>query len=192
MLRYVDNLVYRPRRSARDVRPPLEHPERVYGDCPTRVERLPDPLCTPKRSMIRRHGYDCDQALTGAIAQCIGEAFPLAEHDCDPVIPVGLHRARPCWRVLKQAALLRVAITRQMGTRLDTGNLIRTRAGSVPTAKNRQERSRPVHKAFWVGRSARIANRRIPTTTAPPSACARVLLAVGARRVDVLTLGREL
>ena len=249
MLRHVDNFIYPPRCSARDVRPPLQQAGRLSGACLAGVELLHDPLCVvggrpiepvhqenshgwrrtcqisppslaqtcvldhyrldegeegdegdraTRRSMIRRHKYDRAQSRAPAIAEHIGDPFPLAEHDYDPVIPVRLPHTRLRWRSFNQAALLRVAITRRMGSRLNTGSLIRPRAISVPTAKDRQERVRHIHKAFRDRGSAR--SRKSPDIGDPTcddhratfGACAWVLLAVGARRVDVFTLARVL
>ena len=148
--------------------------------------------------MIRRHKYGRDQSLTHALAECVGEPLPLAENDYDLVVPVPLHHTRLRWRGFNQAALISIAIARRLARPLDTGSLIRTRATSSQTAKDRQEHHRNVHNAFQVKRPARIANRRIlliddvMTTGATVDECARVLLAAGARRVDVLTLARVL
>jgi len=160
--------------------------------------RADDEERAPVPSMIRRHKYGRDQSLTHALAECVGEPLPLAENDYDLVVPVPLHHTRLRWRGFNQAALISIAIARRLARPLDTGSLIRTRATSSQTAKDRQERHRNVHNAFQVKRPARIANRRIlliddvMTTGATVDECARVLLAAGARRVDVLTLARVL
>lgn len=160
--------------------------------------RADDENHAPVPAMIRRHKYGRDQSLTHALAECVGEPIPLAENDYDLVVPVPLHRTRLRWRGFNQAALLGVAIARRIGRPLDTGSLIRARATSSQTAKDRQARHRNVHNAFRVRRPARIANRRIlliddvMTTGATVDECARALLAAGARRVDVLTLARVL
>jgi ComF family protein len=160
--------------------------------------RADDEERAPIPSIIRRHKYGRDQSLTHALAECLGEPMPLEENDYDLVIPVPLHRARLRWRGFNQAALIGGSIARRIGRPLDAKNLIRTRATSSQTAKDRQERRRNVRDAFQVRRPEGIASRRIllvddvMTTGSTVDECARALLAAGARRVDVLTLARVL
>ena len=149
-------------------------------------------------SIIRRHKYGRDQALTHALAEFLDDPMPLAENDYDLVIPVPLHAARLRWRGFNQAALLAATVARRLGRPLDVGALTRLRATAPQTAQDRRERHRNVRDAFTVQRPARIANRRVllvddvMTTGSTVDECARTLLAAGARRVDVLALARVL
>jgi ComF family protein len=149
-------------------------------------------------SIIRRHKYGRDQALSHALAECIGEKLPLDSGNYDVVVPVPLHRARLRWRGFNQAALFGSAVARRMGRPLNASVLIRKRATPPQTARDRRDRQRNVREAFGVRSPAAIANRRVllvddvMTTGATADECARALLGAGARRVDVLTLARVL
>jgi ComF family protein len=160
--------------------------------------RADDEERAPVPSIIRRHKYGRDQSLTHALAECLGERWPLAENDYELVIPVPLHPRRLRWRGFNQAALIGRAVARRLGRPLDVRTLIRTRATPSQTAQDRRARLRNVHNAFAVARPTRIANRRVllvddvMTTGATVDECARTLLAAGARRVDVLALARVL
>jgi ComF family protein len=147
-------------------------------------------------SIIRRHKYGLDQSLTHALAECLGDPLPLAGNDYDVVIPVPLHRERLRWRGFNQAALLGVAVARKFDRPLDVSTLVRIRATPPQTLQGHIERRHNLRQAFAVKRPRRVANRRVllvddvMTTGATADECARTLLAVGARRVDVLTLAR--
>jgi ComF family protein len=160
--------------------------------------RVGDDEEAPVPSMIRRHKYGRDQSLTHALAECISDPLPLANGDYDVVVPVPLHLARLRWRGFNQAALIGIAVARRMRRPLEVDTLIRIRATSSQTAKDRSERSRNVHDAFAVKRPEKVANRRVlliddvMTTGATVDECARALLGAGARRVDVLALARVL
>lgn len=149
-------------------------------------------------SIIRRHKYGLDQSLARALADCLGDAMPLAENDYDVIIPVPLHLSRLRWRGFNQAALLGAAISTRLARPLDVTTLVRTRATAPQTAQDHRQRQLNVRRAFAVRRPQRVANRRVllvddvMTTGATADECARTLIAAGARRVDVLTLARAL
>ncbi len=150
----------------------------------------------PLPSIIRRHKYGRDQALTHALAEFLDDPIPLADNDYDLIMPVPLHPGRLRWRGFNQAALLAATVARRFKRPLDVKSLLRSRATSPQTAKDRRDRHRNVHNAFTVHRSAQLANRRVllvddvMTTGSTAGECARTLLAAGARRVDVLALAR--
>ncbi len=152
----------------------------------------------PIPSMIRRHKYGLDQSLTHALAECLGDPLPLADSDYDVVVPVPLHRARLCWRGFNQAALLGIAVARRMRRPLEVDTLIRIRATSPQTAKDRRERYRNVRDAFAVKRPEKVANRRVlliddvMTTGATVDECARALLACGCSTSGRAALARVL
>ncbi|HVN90507.1 MAG TPA: ComF family protein [Candidatus Binataceae bacterium] len=150
----------------------------------------------PLPSIIRRHQYGRDQALTHALAEFLDDPIPLADNDYDLIMPVPLHPERLRWRGFNQAALLAATVARRLRRPLDVRSLARSRATAPQTAKDRRDRHRNVCDAFTVHRSAQLANRRVllvddvMTTGSTADECARTLLAAGARRVDVLALAR--
>jgi ComF family protein len=147
-------------------------------------------------SIIRRHKYGGDQSLSRALIQCLGDSLPLNGNDYDLVIPVPLHPRRLQWRGFNQAALLGVEVARRLGCTVDVATLARVRNTPPQTMQHGAERRRNVRGAFVVTRPQRIANRRlllvddVMTTGATLNECARILLAAGARKVDVFTLAR--
>ena len=149
-------------------------------------------------SLIRRHKYGLDQSLQKALAEFLGDALPYSATDCDVVIPVPLHRRRLWWRGFNQAALLARTISQRLDKPLDLQTLTRTKVTTPQTSQDHDARRRNVRRAFSVARAARIKGRRVllvddvMTTGATVDECARVLMAAGAARVDVLTLARVL
>ncbi len=149
-------------------------------------------------AMIRRHKYGLDQSLGRALAEYLGAELPCPAEDIDLVVPVPLHRRRLRWRGFNQGALLAAAVAERLGRPLELGTLVRTRPTTPQTSHSHDERRRNMRGAFRVKRSERIRGRRVllvddvMTTGATVNECARALLAVGARRVEVLTLARVL
>jgi len=155
-----------------------------------------DPRSLP--AMLRRHKYGLDQAAGRALAEYIGAAPPIDAAAIDLIVPVPLHRRRLWWRGFNQAAILAEEISRRLAVPLDVTAIVRTRATAAQTTRDHDARRRNVRRAFAVARPARIAARSIllvddvMTTGATADECARVLLAAGARSVDVFTLARVL
>jgi len=149
-------------------------------------------------SLIRRHKYGLDQSLQKALAEFLGDELPYSAADCDVVIPVPLHQRRLWWRGFNQAALLAMTISRRLEKPIDLKSLMRSRITTPQTSQDHDARRRNVRRAFAVTRPARIRGKRIlliddvMTTGATVDECARVLMAAGAVRVDVLTLARVL
>lgn len=147
-------------------------------------------------SIIRRHKYGRDQALSRALAQCLGDTLPLNGNDYDVVIPVPLHRRRLRWRGFNQAALLGRAVANRIGCMLDVAILARISNSPPQTSQDRNQRRQNVRGAFAVTSPHRLTNRRVllvddvMTTGATLDECARMILAAGAQRVDVFTLAR--
>ncbi len=149
-------------------------------------------------SLIRRHKYGLDQSLQKALAEFLGDELPYSSADCDVVIPVPLHQRRLWWRGFNQAALLAMTISRRLAKPIELDALMRSRMTTPQTSQDHDARRRNVRRAFSVSRPARIRGRRVlliddvMTTGATVDECARVLVAAGAARVDVLTLARVL
>ncbi|MBV8056280.1 MAG: ComF family protein [Deltaproteobacteria bacterium] len=147
-------------------------------------------------SIIRRHKYGRDQSLSHALAQCLGESLPLNSDDYDLVLPVPLHRRRLRWRGFNQAAMLGFVVARKINCALDVVTLARIRDTPPQTSQDSARRRQNVRGAFAVTRPHQIANRSlllvddVMTTGATLDECARILLAAGARKVDVFTLAR--
>jgi ComF family protein len=147
-------------------------------------------------SIIRRHKYGRDQALSRALAQCLGDMLPLNGNDYDVVIPVPLHRRRLRWRGFNQAALLSRAVADRINCSLDVAILARITNSPPQTSQDRSQRRQNVRGSFAVTRPDRLANRRVllvddvMTTGATLDECARTMLAAGAQVVDVFTLAR--
>ena len=116
----------------------------------------------------------------------------------DLVIPVPLHRARLRWRGFNQAALLGAALARRLDCPLDARS-----SGACARRRRKPRATAPSARATSATLSPCAAPRASPgrrvllvddvmTTGATADECARVLLAAGARRIDVLTLARAL
>jgi len=149
-------------------------------------------------SLIRRHKYGLDQSLHNALAEFLGDELPYSADDFDVVMPVPLHPRRLWWRGFNQAALLAMTIARRLDQPTDLKSLVRTKMTTPQTSQDHDSRHRNVRRAFAVAHPARIKGRRVlliddvMTTGATVDECARVLMAAGAARVDVLTLARVL
>ncbi len=107
------------------------------------------------------------------------------------VIPVPLGKGRTAERGYNQAAVLARAVAGAMKLPLRESLLWRTRQTAQQTKLGREQRVENVKDAFAAGRG--VAGKAILliddvlTTGSTVSACAQVLLARGALRVDVLT-----
>ncbi len=114
--------------------------------------------------------------------------------DCDALVPVPLHRRRLRARGYNQAALLCQALQRAGAAQpIWYEALVRTR-DTVPQSRLKLgERARNVAGAFdarGVSGARVVLVDDVMTTGATAVACAKALKAAGARRVDLLTLGR--
>ena len=109
-------------------------------------------------------------------------------------MPLHPHRLRE--RGFNQALLLARALGRRRGLPVASRALVRRRATRAQPGLAAPERRRNLRDAFAVASPATVQSRHIVlvddvlTTGATADACARVLVAAGAKRIDVYTVGR--
>ena len=113
--------------------------------------------------------------------------------DADLIIPVPMTRWRLIRRQFNQAALLAREVSRLSGVRFEPSLLRKIRTTPTQVGSTARQRAENVAGAFAIPQRARhrVAGAAIIlvdviTTGATVSACARVLRAAGARRIDVL------
>jgi len=116
--------------------------------------------------------------------------------DFDLILPVPLHPGRLRQRGFNQSLLLARYLSRKHSIPLDFTTLRRSRPTQPQTQLSGPERQTNVRGAFEVRKPEAVAEKRILviddvfTTGATVRECSKVLLAAGAREVDVLTLAR--
>ena len=149
-----------------------------------------NPLSAAVRALKYRHRRSLAPALGGLLA----ERYPFGTDAL--LVPVPLHLFRLRERGFNQAVLLARVLARRRGLALAPRLLVRTRPTAVQAGLAAAERRRNLRDAFALRRPVSLAGRAIVlvddvlTTGATADACATVLRAAGARRVDVYTLGR--
>jgi ComF family protein len=119
----------------------------------------------------------------------------LASQTADILVPVPLHWRRLYQRGFNQAVELAVPIARALEIPVVTAGLIRRRATVAQSGLNARARKRNLVGAFrWRHRQPPPAHVAlvddVMTTGATVAECTRVLLAAGAKRVDVWTAVR--
>jgi ComF family protein len=138
--------------------------------------------------------YQGHRALAVPLAELLASSYPFATDAV--VVPVPLHPARLRARGFNQALLLARGLARRRGLVLAPRLLRRVRATTEHAGLGAEARRRNVDAAFLVRPEPAVADRALVlvddvlTTGATADACARALLAAGARRVDVFTVGR--
>lgn len=114
----------------------------------------------------------------------------------DLILPVPLHPKRLRSRGFNQALLLARRFFPEEGEKIVTGILQRRRDTPAQTGLDGAARRKNMRDAFDVNQVERVRGRAIIliddvfTTGSTVNECARVLMAAGAARVDVLTLAR--
>ena len=148
----------------------------------------------PLAAAIHHLKYARRRRLAGPLGALLAERFPFG--DGVLLVPVPLHTSRLRRRGFNQAVALARVLGRQRGLPIAPRVLARTRATSAQAALAAAERRRNLLGAFAVRRPTLVAGRHVVlvddvlTTGATANACAEALLAAGARRVDVYTVGR--
>lgn len=115
----------------------------------------------------------------------------------DLLVPVPLHYTRLIMRRYNQSALLAKELSRLCGVPADMFSLIKNKA-TKPQARfsNRNSRIKNIKGVFMVKNAEKIKDKRIVliddvfTTGSTARECAKVLLAAGAKSVDVLTVAK--
>jgi len=136
--------------------------------------------------------------LAGLFALWLSRAAPDLLEDADAVVPVPLHPIRLLTRRFNQAAEIARPLARRAGLAYLPGVIVRRRHTPSQGGRSGSGRRRNMAAAFAVPRRARpqVAGKRLVlvddvlTTGATAEACARVLKAAGAARVDVATVAR--
>jgi ComF family protein len=136
--------------------------------------------------------------LAGLLCDWVSRAADELLSEADAVVPVPLHRARLLARRYNQAAEIARPLARRHGLAYLPQALERSRRGESQAGKSGSARRRNVAGAFAVPKPQRrrVEGRRVLliddvlTTGATAEACARALLAAGARRVDLAVVAR--
>jgi ComF family protein len=149
------------------------------------------------RTLVHAFKYGGQSSLAPSLAAPMLTAYVDGGLHADLVVAVPMTGLRRRTRGYNQAALL----ARELGRAADlpATDALRRRGFAGPQARSASadDRRRNVADAFAVSRPDAIEDRRvllvddIATTGATLDACARVLLAAGARDVVALTLARE-
>jgi ComF family protein len=150
------------------------------------------------RTLVHALKYGDRHDLAPTMGRWMARAGRELLEDADALIPVPLHWRRLWARRFNQSALLAKAICEVSGVSVADLALKRIKATAQQVGLTQAERAHNVQGAFRVApeRKAEIAGRRLVlvddvlTSGATSDACARALLRVGARSVDLLVFAR--
>jgi len=148
----------------------------------------------PLAVAIQALKYRGRRNLAADLGALMADRYPFAPDAL--LVPVPLHPGRLRRRGFNQALLLARVVARRHALRLAPRLLVRTRATEVQAGLSATDRRRNLRDAFALRAPARLLGRSLVviddvlTTGVTADACARVLRAAGAHRVDVYTAGR--
>jgi ComF family protein len=150
------------------------------------------------RDLILQFKHADRTDLARLLCGWVGRAADDLLAEADAVAPVPLHRSRLLARRYNQAAELARPLARRHGLVFLPDALVRSKRTESQAGKSGSGRRRNVAGAFTVptARRRRVEGRRILliddvlTTGATAEACARALLAAGARAVDLAVVAR--
>ncbi len=154
----------------------------------------------PLREAIRRWKYEGKVHLSSLFGHWMAESFCRywETNSFDLLIPVPLHVRRLRERGFNQALLLTRELSSRTGIPYQKG-LLKKRRPTVPQVDlSGQEREKGIRGAFHLTDEEQVKERVILlvddvyTTGTTVNECSKVLLAGGAKRVDVLTLAHTL
>jgi len=177
------------------------------GTCVSCVQRCPaftgaralgpyrpgDPRDVLARAVQQLKYRGC-RMLAGPLAELLAEHYPFPDDAL--LVPVPLHLSRLRARGYNQALLLARGLARRRRLACDPRLLVRTRGTPEQAELDADARRTNVRGAFALRRGARQAPRNVVviddvlTTGATADACARALIAGGARHVHLYTVGR--
>ena len=148
----------------------------------------------PLALAVQRLKYGRRRMVADALGGLLAERYPFGSDVV--LVPVPLHVRRLRARGFNQAILLAGALGRRRALPVAGRALARTRATAAQPGLGAEERHQNLRDAFIVRRAGAVSGRHVVliddvlTTGATADACSRVLLAAGAARVDVYTVGR--
>jgi len=148
----------------------------------------------PLAAAVHALKYGGRRAVADALGMLLATRYPFATDAV--LVPVPLHPSRLRERGFNQAALLARGLARRRGLVVAGRALRRVRPTAAQPGLSAVDRRKNLAAAFAVRTPAAVAGRQVVlvddvlTTGATADACSRVLLAAGARRVDVYTAGR--
>jgi ComF family protein len=150
------------------------------------------------RDLILKFKHADRTDLARLFARWLGRAAADLLAEADAIAPVPMHRTRLLARRYNQAAEIARPLARAHRLAYLPDALVRTRRTESQAGKSGSGRRRNIAGAFAVpaSRHARIEGRRILlvddvlTTGATTEACAKALLAAGARAVDIVVVAR--
>lgn len=150
------------------------------------------------RGLILKFKHGDQQQFAPLFARWISRSAADLLADADAVVPVPLHRMRLLSRRFNQAAEVARPLARSAGLDYLPDALVRARPTDSQGGKSARGRRMNVRTAFAVTEAGRrrIKGRHlllvddVLTTGATAEACARTLLAAGARAVDLAVIAR--
>jgi len=175
----------------------LHHPPRFASARAAALYRPAGPGLNPPAPLavaIQRLKYARRRALADALGHLLAARYPFAADAL--LIPVPLHVTRLRERGFNQAVLLARRLGRMRKLTVASRALVRTRATHAQPGLGAVARRRNLADAFALRPGTTVAGLAVVlvddvlTTGSTADACAAVLLAAGASRVDVYTVGR--